>query len=1158
MKYDFKLEIENEDNSLSKLLARIKPHSRILEFGCANGRMTQYMHTKLSCEVTIVEIDHEAGEAAAQYASKALLGEVEGDIETFVWCKKLTKGFYDYIIFADVLEHIKNPEQVLKRAKDFLASGGSILVSLPNIANNAIIANLINDEFIYTDLGLLDSTHISFFTKKTFERLIKKIGMYLYYESATTGNIGHNEVAVSYDEISPELNKILMGREYGIVYQNIFEFGNEYKGEVLTEYREDPFPYFCSTVLTRYANEDDLDLENTYLYHTNLHGHLHLKKKYNKPVNLIRFDPMETNGIVYIKSIYLNNKKINLEECPSNAFDRDQNYFYFLDLDPYIYIEIEDSQMIDLEIEYEIEEFELNKSEFKKKLQEHIYRQKQKIDNQNGTLQIQTKELDENKYEISKLNTQLNTQKMTLEHYIKLSLENADQIKALNEQVVIANKRLESIKKRSTIFWRVLDKYNPLRFSRDIDYFIDSVNVSFNKMVIKGWVVSAAGKPVKIKGRPTLKVTHMPRIDVNRVKELSDDYMSGFEIKAVPFLPLQLKFLVGTEKNVYKVNGTKLYGKYFCELYKKLKKSLKKRGLRRTFMLMWYMMIGKKHLYADSYDQWFALHKTSPEELQEQRNTVFSYRPLISIVIPTFNTPVRFLEDVINSIEDQTYTNWEVCIADGHSTNKKTIEALQKIEKKYKNVHIKYLSENYMISGNTNEALKLVQGEFVCLMDHDDLIEPNALFEFVRLLNDDPELDFIYSDEDKISDDGRHYMIPHFKPDFAIDNLRSFNYITHFVCIRKSILDKAGPFDSKCDGAQDYDMFLRIVDITNKIGHVTKILYHWRVAKKSTARDTSNKSYVTDAGKYALQKHLERNHLTGSVRDGLEPTIYKIDYEIINNPKISIIIATKDHIDDLDKCIRSVIEKSTYKNYEIIVVENNSEEERTFEYYKTSEAYSNIRVVYWEHEFNYSAINNFGVTFATGDYVLLLNNDTEVITPNWLEEMLMYAQREDVGAVGAKLFYPDDTIQHAGVIVGLGGVAAHSHRLYPGDNVGYVGRLIVAQDLSAVTAACLLVKRRIFEEVGGLSVKYRVAFNDVDFCLKIREKGYLNVMTPFAQLYHYESKSRGLEDTFEKQQRFLGEQLMFKEDWNDILAHGDPFYNPNLTLSAEDFSLKEL
>ena len=462
---------------------------------------------------------------------------------------------------------------------------------------------------------------------------------------------------------------------------------------------------------------------------------------------------------------------------------------------------------------------------------------------------------------------------------------------------------------------------------------------------------------------------------------------------------------------------------------------------------------------------------------------------------------------------------------------------------------------NEGISENTNHCIRMATGDYIALFDHDDLLHPCALYENMCVI-DEKGADFIYSDEDTFSDKPENAYCPHYKPDYSPDTLRSYNYICHFSVFKKSLLDEVGLFRKSFDGSQDYDMILRLTEKAKLIVHIPKIIYYWRSHPASVASNVSAKTYCMDAAKKALGEHLDRIGLIGKVEDASIPSVYRIKYEIKNNPKISILIPNKDFITDLSKCINSILEKSTYDNYEIIVIENNSEQKSTFDYYKIIEKYEKVKVVYWKDEFNYSAINNYGATFADGDYILLLNNDMEIITPDWLQEMLMYAQREDVGAVGAKLYYPDDTVQHAGVIVGLGGVAGHSHKMFPRSACGYSYRLQLVQNLSAVTAACLLLRKEVFDEVQGLDEGFKVAFNDIDFCMKIRAAGYLIVFTPYAELYHYESKSRGYENTPEKVARFNGEIQRFKSKWQKELDEGDPYYNVNLSLDTEDFAIK--
>lgn len=557
-----------------------------------------------------------------------------------------------------------------------------------------------------------------------------------------------------------------------------------------------------------------------------------------------------------------------------------------------------------------------------------------------------------------------------------------------------------------------------------------------------------------------------------------------------------------------------------------------------------------------------------PDEARakEERETVFDRMIKISILVPLYNTPEPFLRDMITSVLNQTYQNWELCLADGSDAEHGEVGRIcrEYLEKDSRIVYQKLL-KNEGISGNTNECLKLATGEYIGLFDHDDILHPSTLYEYVKAVNEQ-DADYIYCDETTFKNGDINKMLTmHFKPDYAVDNLRANNYICHFSVFAKRLLEGEELFRSRFDGSQDHDMILRMTDRAKHIVHIPKLLYYWRCHEGSVASGIDAKPYVVAAAKGAVADHLRRHgftHFQITSTRAFE-TIFKIRYEIIGDPMISIVIPNKDHAADLKRCITSILEKSTYENYEIVIVENGSETKEIFDYYTSLKEYDNIRVVTYEkpegqNGFNYSAVNNFGVKQTKGDYVLLLNNDTEVITVNWMEELLMYAQREDVGAAGAKLYYGNKTIQHAGVVLQLGAhrTAGHSHYGQSRENLGYMGRLCYAQNVSAVTGACLLVKKSLFEEVGGLDESFAISLNDVDFCLKLREKGLLNVFTPFAELYHYESVSRGLDDSGEKAERYNRESAHFREKWKTVLEKGDPYYNPNFSLDRSDFALK--
>ena len=549
----------------------------------------------------------------------------------------------------------------------------------------------------------------------------------------------------------------------------------------------------------------------------------------------------------------------------------------------------------------------------------------------------------------------------------------------------------------------------------------------------------------------------------------------------------------------------------------------------------------------------------SEEEQMRQRAERFPKDITFSILVPLYNTPEKYLRQMIKSVQNQTYEKWELCLADGSDNESSGVRSIcREFARMDSRIHYRKLKKNLGISGNTNACIEMATGDYIALFDHDDMLHPSALYENMKAICE-KEADFVYSDESIFHQEPSDAFYSHFKSDYAPDTLRSYNYICHLTTFKKTLLDEiGGGFRSQFDGSQDFDLFLRLTEKAQHIVHIPKILYYWRSHSGSTASDAGAgaKPYTIEAGKAALAEHLERVGLKGLVLDSRLPTTYRVQYEIEGTPLVSIVIPNMDHVQDLKKCIDSIVTKSTWNHWEIVIVENNSKEEETFAYYRSLENDPRIRVTTWKGGFNFSAICNTGARAAKGDYILLLNNDIEVITPDWLEQMLMYAQRSDVGAVGAMLYYPDDTIQHAGLIMGIGGSAGHSHKCARRGDYGYLMRLTLVQDLSGVTGACCMVPRHVWDEIDGLDEGFAVAFNDVDLCLRIRKAGYLIVWTPYAELYHYESKSRGYEDTPEKMERFNGERERLRARWADVIDAGDPYYNPNLRLDREDFSFR--
>lgn len=579
-----------------------------------------------------------------------------------------------------------------------------------------------------------------------------------------------------------------------------------------------------------------------------------------------------------------------------------------------------------------------------------------------------------------------------------------------------------------------------------------------------------------------------------------------------------------------------------------------KKSLKRLFEKFIDLFTRRSLNDKKSYIEWIKNNEPTKEELEDQRKFVFKYSPKISLIVPMYNTKEKYFFELVDSVLNQTYSNFELCLADGSPVQN---EILKDYIKKDDRIKYKFIGENKGISGNSNEALNMATGDYYALLDHDDIIAPFALFEFVKAINENDKPDFLYSDEDNIAEDINVRFAPHFKSDYAIDTLRSYNYICHFSVFSKKLIDKIGGFDSNFDGSQDYDIILRATENANKVVHIPKILYHWRVNENSVASSSSAKPYAYVAAKKAILESVKRQNEKATIEDMDILGMYRLKYDISKNPFVSIIILNKDHEKDLKKCIDS-LEKTKYQNYEILVIENNSTKESTFKYYELLKNDEKVRVITYPYkeEFNYSKINNFATKQAKGDYYLFVNNDIEVLSQDYLEIMVGHALRNTVGAVGAKLLYPDNTVQHAGIVLNFNGVAGHVNAHLRKNESGYFGKAIIQQDLSAVTAAFMMVSKDIFEKVGGFDENLKVAYNDIDLCIKIRNENKLIVFDPFVIAYHYESKTRGYEDTNEKKQRFEKETKYIKEKWNDVLNRNDPYFNINLRTDIPRMSVK--
>lgn len=708
-----------------------------------------------------------------------------------------------------------------------------------------------------------------------------------------------------------------------------------------------------------------------------------------------------------------------------------------------------------------------------------------------------------------------------------------------------------------------------------IRYFIDdyTVNPKENLFRLTGWAV--AKEPVEIRvyeasgNRLDGVCERYKRLDT---VELFDEYpveeYNGFniEIRPVPKGGVRVRLHAGLFETIlsYPTSMTGFMAKRAGQLLGKAADALKYNGPEALWVKT-YNKLFNPAMRRVNYSDWIKKHLPSDRVLALQSKEDFAMSPLISIVVPCFRTPEKYLRELVNSVKGQSYGKWELILSDGSGPDSPIRGLLKELEESDERIRVISHKEQKGISENTNAAIAAAGGSWIAFADHDDILVKSALYEAVKLINERGDTEVIYTDEDKIGT-GDQLLQPNMKPDWDPDFLNSVNYICHLLLVKKSTLDgvrftdgdgRTCWLDPAYDGAQDHDLLLRLSERTERIAHIPKVLYHWRFFEGSTAADPESKTWAFEAGKRAVQAHYDRLGWPAEVCEGEYPGLYRTIWKWEEKPMVSVIIPNKDHIDDLKKCLHSMAEHVKWPSFEILVIENNSTEESTFTAYSEMEEDPLIRVIHYEGPFNYSAINNFGAREAKGEYLLLLNNDTEFIT-DAMTLMMGYAMRPDVGAVGARLYYGDDTIQHAGAIIGWGGVAGHAFVNQKRGETGYQHRIICQQDMSAVTAACMMVRKEVFDRVGGFTEELAVAFNDIDLCMKIRKEGYLIVYEPYAELYHYESKSRGLENTPEKKSRFGKELTFFRKRWPEILRDGDPYYSPNLSMITQDFSLKHI
>lgn len=1031
-----------ENHSLTKMLRLVGDSKRVVDFGCASGYFARLLRNK-GCQVVGVEISEKAAKLAERYCEQVVVA----DLDFVSIAHILSEQTFDVAVFGDVLEHLRNPWRVLEEVHKILQPEGYVVASIPNIAHGAIRLALLQGKFDYADVGILDNTHLRFFTRKTVEELFDRTGYLI-------DSVDRTVVPVFSDSnIVPRLNRSTFDSE--LIQQIEQEEEAETLQFVLRAYRASLSTRF--TVLSgRYSKLVD-ELEQLQVQHrqTQLElGQTHTALEYSQ------IQLQQTQEHAHNLEAALEHSQIQFQQTQTHVRNLEATLEHSqIQLQEtrehtrYSELALQEAQAQLQQIETELEQ-----------LQSQLTEAQDELAGVHDHLTLTHCQLQHSQ-------SQLHEAKAVSQHKqgrIKLLRAKLEQKELEKEQFRVRITAMESSK-----FWQIRTAW--VKFKR---------------------LLGAKENPIWIPADIPLEFVDVP----------SNPKQKGEAQKVGYHRPLSVN-------------------------------------------------------QREAYERWIKHHSLTKADLEQMAELaeVFAHKPLISVIVPAHNTPKSFLEEAIESVINQVYPFWELCIADDASTEPHVKKVLKKYAAQDSRIKVVFREENGHIARCSNSALELATGEYIALLDHDDVLPPEALYEIAFLLNRHPEADMIYSDEDKIDENGKR-CCPYFKPDWCPDSFLCRMYTCHLGVYRRSIVNEIGGFRAGYEGSQDYDLVLRFTEKTDKIFHIPKILYHWRIHTGSIASNSSAKPYAYEAGQRAIEDALRRRGENGIVsHDEKHLGVYIIRYDIPQYKLVSIIIPTRDLGHTLNQCLESIFAKSTYPNYEVILIDNDSTEPYTEKIIKDwlNKEPERFKCYSLRIPFNYSKINNYAVTKANGDFLLFLNNDTEVVTPDWIEAMVEQAQRPSIGAVGSLLLYPDDTIQHAGVVLGIAGVAGHSHKHFSATESGYYTQINCINNYSAVTGACLMCKREVFEAIGGFNEEdLKIAFNDIDLCLKMVAKGLKNIYLPHVVLYHYESKSRGYDTTPEKQFRFIKEIEYMQKHWKQLFEH-DPCYSPNLTLQHEDYSIKE-
>ncbi|MCX9073315.1 MAG: glycosyltransferase [Candidatus Methanoperedens sp.] len=1091
--YDAEIDYCNKNTAYSKEIDLIGHNKRVLEFGCATGYVSKILEQR-GCRVTGIEMDENAAKKASIYCEKIIIA----DIDIIELKEELKDNKFEVILFGDILEHLKNPKRILLQAKDFLSKDGYIVISIPNVAHWSIRMDLLFGNFDYQNLGLLDDSHLRFFTKKSIVSLLESCGYFI-------DSIDYSKQEVDWVKVDTVLK---MKGFNEIDAKKILTMFNDMDAEA--------YQYVIKAVVCS---------EDKYLEKISSEKVLLEEKLKEKNISIAEKDKQieELHEIIQTKEKNTHDLEITIAE--------------------------KDKQIAEF---HEI---------------------------------IQTKEKNTQDLEITI--AEKDKQIVELHEIIQTKEKNTQDL-----EITIAERenKLDDIYSSTT--WKVLTKYQrlvdiilPPRTKRRHGYDLGIIcirilindgfgtllsrfkqrtsrsNKSHSKIPILETKIASSYVPLSLDKILCGKFT-FPLSNLNEVRIFTATYLQRNSNLMLEITNSEGKILrTGSAKGDKIKNND--YTSFRFEPIKNSKGQsffFKLRSKKKPSAAVWYdrstnsseltlfhddeQINGSINFQAFSdqvltpYELWILKNEPAQGELikQKEASREFNYRPVISIITPVYDPPPAILEATIESVLNQTYDNWEICLVDGGSKNKEIQTIMENYAQKESRVKIRFLERNLGISGNSNIALNLAKGEFIALLDHDDLLAPFALFEVVKSLNENPDLDFIYSDKDLVSENGKQRFEPLFKPDWSPEIMLSANYLTHLCILRRTILDAVGNFLTETDGAQDWDLFLRVTEKTKKIYHIPKVLYHWRESNTSCAqRGAEAKPYIYDAQRIVIQHHLRRRGLLAKATL-IPPAIWRIKWLVTRKNKISIIIPTRDNLNMLKSCVESILDKSLYKDFEIIIIDTGTKEPKCLRYYNELSGNPKIKIIFYSKSFNYSIVNNLGVQHSTGEVLLFLNDDTEIITSDWLEEMKGFIEQKEIGVVGAKLIKPDNTIQHAGIVIGMNGFAGH---IFAGiyENYGYTQWY---RNYLAVTGACMMIRRQVFEEVGGFDESFILMGSDVDLCLRIVKNGYRIVYTPFAKLIHHEAATRS---NYIPPQDFRMSFGCYKS----FLEKGDPYYNINLS-----------